>query len=129
VKGKILGRRQPAAIAGIVTPDTILCWYRTLVAKKYDGSQIAAAGSPDHQAGIAALVVRMANQNPTWRYTHIRGGLHLCSARTKSSPKVSLFLPDAWGPRRRRLPNASGREHIAQCRQDNVELVPWKRNR
>src|SRR5713226_3565915 len=38
VKGKVLGRRRLADIAGIVTPDTILRWYRRLVAKKYDGS-------------------------------------------------------------------------------------------
>src|SRR5688572_14876533 len=28
VKGKVLGRRQLAAVAGLVTPDTILRWYR-----------------------------------------------------------------------------------------------------
>jgi hypothetical protein len=39
VKGKVVGRRRLAAIAGIVTPDTILRWYRRLVAKKYDGSK------------------------------------------------------------------------------------------
>ena len=39
VKGKVIGRRQLAMVAGIVTPDTILRWYRRLVAKKYDGSQ------------------------------------------------------------------------------------------
>src|SRR5882762_2434729 len=34
VKGKALARRRPA---GIVTPDTILRWYRRLVATKYEG--------------------------------------------------------------------------------------------
>ena len=76
VKGKVLGRRQLAAIAGIVTPDTILRWYRTLVAKKYDGSQTRRPGRPTTKPDIAALVVRMANENPTWGYTRIRGGLH-----------------------------------------------------
>ena len=38
VKGKVLGRRRLVGIAGIITPDTILRWYRTLVATKYDGS-------------------------------------------------------------------------------------------
>ena len=38
VKGKILGRKILSQVAGIVTPDTILRWYRRLVAKKYDGS-------------------------------------------------------------------------------------------
>ena len=51
VKGKDLGRRQLAAVAGIVTPDTILRWYRRLVAKKYDGSQKRRPGRPKHQAG------------------------------------------------------------------------------
>ena len=32
VKGQVLGRRHLAAVAGIVTPDTILRWYRRLVA-------------------------------------------------------------------------------------------------
>ena len=76
VKGKVLGRRQLAAIAGIVTPDTILRWDRTLVAKKYDGSQTRRPGRPTTKPDIAALVVRMANENPTWGYTRIRGGLH-----------------------------------------------------
>ena len=38
MKGKALGRRRLADVAGIVTPDTILRWYRRLVATKYDGS-------------------------------------------------------------------------------------------
>ncbi len=38
LKGQVLGRRRLADVAGIVTPDTILRWYRRLVAQKYDGS-------------------------------------------------------------------------------------------
>src|SRR5262249_51659723 len=62
-------------IAGIVTPDTILRWYRRLVAKKYDGSKTRRPGRPSTKPDIAALVVRMATENPTWGYTRIRGGL------------------------------------------------------
>jgi len=75
VKGKALGRRRLAGIVGIVTPDTILRWYRTLVAKKYDGSNARRPGRPRTKANLAALVVRMAKENPTWGYTRIRGGL------------------------------------------------------
>jgi putative transposase len=75
VKGKVLGRRRLADIAGIVTPDTILRWYRRLVAKKYDGSKTRGPGRPSTKPDIAALVVRMATENPTWGYTRIRGGL------------------------------------------------------
>jgi transposase InsO family protein len=75
VKGKALRRRHLAAVAGIVTPDTILRWYRTLVAKKYDGSHARRPGRPSTKADLAALVVRMAQESPTWGYTRIRGGL------------------------------------------------------
>src|SRR6516225_1786568 len=75
VKGKVLGRRRLAAVAGIVTPDTILRWYRRLVAQKYDGSKARRLGRPSTKPDIAALVVRMATENPTWGYTRIRGGL------------------------------------------------------
>ena len=75
VKGKALGRRRLAGIVGIVTPDTILRWYRTLVAKKYDGSNARRLGRPRTKADLAALAVRMATENPTWGYTRIRGGL------------------------------------------------------
>jgi putative transposase len=75
VKGKVLGRRRLAAVAGIVTPDTILRWYRRLVAQKYGGSNQRRPGRPATKPDIAALVVRMANGNPTWGYTRILGGL------------------------------------------------------
>src|SRR5262245_56770776 len=75
VKGKALGRRRLGDIAGSVTPDTILRWYRQLVAQKYGGSKKRAPGRPITRPDIAALVVRMANENPTWGYTRIRGAL------------------------------------------------------
>ena len=76
VKGQVLGRRRLAAVAGVVTPDTILRWYRRLVAKKYDGSTSRRPGGPRTRPDIAALVARMANENPTWGYARIRGGLN-----------------------------------------------------
>ena len=71
-KGQVLGRRRLAAVAGIVTPDTILRWYRRLVAKKYDGSKMRRPGRPSTKPDIAALVV-------AWR-TKIRPGATHASA-------------------------------------------------
>jgi transposase InsO family protein len=72
--GKALGRRGLAAVATIASPETILRWYRELVAKKYDGSLQRGQGRPKTGAEIAALVIRMAREN-TWGYTRIRGAL------------------------------------------------------
>jgi len=91
VKGKVLGRRQLAAVAGIVTPYTILRWYRRLVAKKYDSSKTRRPGRPPTKPGLAALVVRMATENPTWGYTRIRGGLkHLGHDIARNTIKAIL---------------------------------------
>ena len=37
-KGKVLGRKLLAEVAGIVTPDTLLAWHRKLIAQKWDYS-------------------------------------------------------------------------------------------
>jgi putative transposase len=51
VKGNALGRRRLADVAAIVTSDTILRWYRLLVAKKYDGSTKRRLWPPEYRAG------------------------------------------------------------------------------
>jgi putative transposase len=91
VKGHPIGRRRLADVAGMVTPDTILRWYRLLVAKKYDGSQTRRPGRPSTKPDLAALVVRMATENPTWGYTRIRGGLqHLGHDIARNTIKAIL---------------------------------------
>ena len=73
--GKELGRKTLASVATIATPDTILRWYRELVARKYDGSGNRAPGRPRTKGEIVELVLRMAAENPRWGYTRIKGAL------------------------------------------------------
>ena len=75
VRGQKLRRRVLTQVAGIVTPDTILRWYRRLIAQKYDGSTRRSRGRPMTPCEVADLVVRMAIDNPQWGYTRIRGAL------------------------------------------------------
>ena len=63
-RGRPLNGARLTGIAGIISPDTIRRWYRTLVAKKYDGAPTP--WCPSTKADIAALVVRIAKENPTW---------------------------------------------------------------
>jgi len=74
-RGKRLGRKALRQLDSIVTPDTILRWYRRLVAQKYDGSKRRGPGRPRTADDLRELVVKMAKANPTWGYTRIRGAL------------------------------------------------------
>ena len=68
-KARAIGRKGLFEITTLVTPDTLLRWYRRLIAKKYDSSQNRKVGRPRTAARTEELVVRMACQNPTWGYS------------------------------------------------------------
>ena len=75
-KAKAIGRRGLFDIGTLVTPDTLLRWYRRLIASKYDGSKARKAGRPKTAAEIEQLILQMARGNTTWGYTRIRGALY-----------------------------------------------------
>src|ERR1035438_4406621 len=54
-------------------PDTILAWYRRLVARKFDGSKHRSPGRPRVDKTIEGLIVRMAEENRSWGYDRIVG--------------------------------------------------------
>jgi hypothetical protein len=72
--GHRLGRRRLGEVATIVTPDTILRWHRQLIARKWTYAK-RRGGRVGVFAEIRRLVVRMAEDNPTWGYTRIVGAL------------------------------------------------------
>ena len=74
VRAYRLGREALRHFATIVTPDTLLRWHRQLVARKWTYSRTP-TGRRGVLAEIRQLVVRMAEDNPTWGYTRIRGAL------------------------------------------------------
>ena len=60
-----------AAVATIVTAETLLAWHRKLIAQKYDGSSRHRPGRPRTPGKIEALVVKMARENRDWGYRRI----------------------------------------------------------
>lgn len=71
-----LGRERLKAVATLATPDTLMRWYKRLIAQKFDGSmQRRPLGRPRVSEAVEQLVVRMAEENPTWGYQRIQGAL------------------------------------------------------
>ncbi len=66
-KAKRLGRKVLDKVATIVTPDTIMRWYRRLIALKWT-CEAKRIGRPGLMRTIAELIVRMAKENAGWGY-------------------------------------------------------------
>jgi len=71
-----LGRKALAEVATVARPDTVLAWYRKLVARKFDGSTARRGpGRPRVTREVEQLIVRMAKENRDWGYDRIAGAL------------------------------------------------------
>ena len=118
----------------LVTPATILRWHRRLISRRWTTPPIR-SGRPGIPAGLGALAVRLATENPTWGYRRIHGELAglgyqigastiwkiLRSAGIDPSPRrAGPTWPECWtalgihtsrhSPCRRSVDNSVGRE-------------------
>jgi putative transposase len=85
----MLGRKALQQVACVAGPDTILAWYRRLIAHKFDGSkQRRAVGRPRTTPEKEELVVRLARENSGWGYDRIVGALG--NLRHRVSPTKTI---------------------------------------
>ncbi|MGB5677349.1 MAG: helix-turn-helix domain-containing protein [Gammaproteobacteria bacterium] len=71
-----LGRKALEDVANVVKPDTLLGWYRRLIARKFDGSKSRRyPGRPRIDDEIEQWVVCMAKENSDWGYDRIVGAM------------------------------------------------------
>ena len=71
-----LGRKALEELAAVAKPDTLLAWYRKLIASKFDGSKFRKSwGRPRVDEATERLVMRMAKENPGWGYDRIVGAM------------------------------------------------------
>jgi hypothetical protein len=74
--GHRLGRKALEDVANAAKPDTIMGWFRKLVARKFDGSKSRRyPGRPRIDPEVEQLVVRMTKENSDWGYDRIVGAM------------------------------------------------------
>jgi len=85
----------------IVTPGTLLRWHRELVKRKWT-HKTRPVGRPPLDPKLAALIVRMAGDNPRWGYLRIKGECQKMGLRVSATTVKKVLLGAGLDPAPRR---------------------------
>jgi hypothetical protein len=131
--GKRLGRKALREVATVAKPDTILAWYRKLVAQKFDGSKNRSyPGRPQVSSELEALVVKMARENSGWGYDRIVGALANLGYRISDQTIGNILRRHGIGPAPKRSQITTWKDFLsahmnvlAGCDFFTVEVLRW----
>jgi len=134
VVGKRLGRQGLEPVASAAKPDTILAWFRKLVAHKFDGSRHRVyPGRPPLGRKLSELIVRLARENSGWGYDRIAGALAILGHRVSDQSVGNVLRPFGIPPAPKRCQQTSWadfiRSHMAVLAGIDfftVEVLTWR---
>ena len=94
-------------------PDSILAWYRKLIAQKFDGSKHRRyPGRPRIEPKLEALIVQMAKENSGWGYDRIVGALANLGYRVSDETVGNVLRRHGMAPAPKRSPTTTWKEFI-----------------
>jgi putative transposase len=87
-----LGRKALQELAALAKPETLLVWYRKLIAQKFDGSRCRKLrGRPRVDEEIERRVARMAKEDPTWGYDRIVGAMANLGFKSSGQTEANIL--------------------------------------
>ncbi len=112
-------------------PETVLKWHRELVRRKWTFKRRGCPGRPPINADLAALIVRLARENPRWGYGKIQGELRKLGHRVARSTVQALLQRQHVPPAPQRMQHGSTwrmflghyKDEILACACFTVETV------
>ncbi len=133
VLGKTLGRTVLQEWGSIVTPDTIMRWYRKLIAMRWDYSARRGPGRPPVILLLRKLVVRMAIENPRWGYDRIEGEIRKLGHRLSPTTVRNILRANGIEPSPERRKRTTWRQFLsahwdclAAADFFTVEICSWR---
>ena len=116
----------------IVAPSTILRWHRQLLNRRWT-TPPARPGRPAIPAGVRALVLRLATENPTWGYRRVHGELAGLGYRVGASTLWTILhtagidpAPRRTGPTWSQFPRTQAQAILA-CDAFHVDTITLNR--
>jgi putative transposase len=129
-----LGRKAVSEVATAALPETILAWYRRLVARKFDGSRAhRRPGRPPIDKEVEELIVGMAKDNRSWGYDRIVGALANLGCRVSDQTVGNVLRRHGIAPAPERKRTTTWvefiRTHLALLAGTDfftVEVLTWR---
>jgi transposase InsO family protein len=97
-KAQLVGRRRLGQITTLVTPDTLLRWFRALVAKKWTFARTNPVGRPPVDPELEKLVIKLITENPTWGSNRIVGALDNLGFKVSDSTVDNIRRRNGFDP-------------------------------
>ena len=95
---KKLGRKVLSEACCAFSPDTVLKWHRTLIARKYDGSGNRKLGRKRITAELEDLIIMLARKNKTWGSRRIKGALKHLGFKVCHTTIDNVLLRNGYDP-------------------------------
>jgi len=112
-KARAVIRHGHGHVIQIVRPDTLMRWYRRLVAREFDSSRKPRrTGRPETAPHVCKLILRFARENRSWGYDRIVGAMENLGHTVSDQNVGNILKRHGLEPVPERRPNGTWKEFL-----------------